>query len=241
MIDINIKHTEIVAFCKANSSQAIIQKYSRYFKEGYDSYGIDKDIFYSQINKWVDEWGNEMTLNEFIILGDKLISTGKYEEAGFAMRLLLSKKDEFSIETFNLTGKWLENGIQNWGNTDALCMSVLSLFVFNKIVEPNDFIPWTKSASKWKRRAVPVTFVEAIKKGYEAEPILVVIEKLMEDDELDVQKGIGTLLREIWKKQPELSESFMMVWKDRCGRKIIQYATEKMDKSYRTRFKKVKK
>jgi 3-methyladenine DNA glycosylase AlkD len=30
----------------------------------------------------------------------------------------------------------------------------------------------------------------------------------MEDKEEDVQKGLGTLLREIWKKQPEIAEAF---------------------------------
>ena len=110
-------------------------------------------------------------------------------------------------------------------------------FIYMEITQPKDFISWTQSPSKWKRRAVPVTFVEAIKKGYEPKPILSVIERLMEDKEEDVQKGLGTLLREIWKKQPELAETFLLKWKDICGRKIIQYATEKMDKEYRKKFK----
>ena len=71
----------------------------------------------------------------------------------------------FQLQTFDRIGKWLENGIQNWGNTDVLCMLVLSEFMFNKIIQPKDFTSWTKSESKWKRRAVPVTFFEVIKKG----------------------------------------------------------------------------
>jgi hypothetical protein len=31
-----------------------------------------------------------------------------------------------------------------------------------------------------------------------------------------------------------------MKWKDTCGRTIIQYATEKMDKEYRKKFAKAK-
>jgi hypothetical protein len=62
----------------------------------------------------------------------------------------------------------------------------------------------------------------------------------MEDAEEDVQKGLGTLLREIWKKFPELAEGFLLKWKNKCGRKIVQYATEKMDKEYRLKFKKEK-
>lgn len=59
----------------------------------------------------------------------------------------------------------------------------------------------------------------------------------MDDKEEDVQKGLGTLLREIWKKYPEVAESFLLKWKNSCGRKIIQYATEKMDKEYKAKFK----
>ncbi|MFW6370800.1 MAG: DNA alkylation repair protein, partial [Bacteroidota bacterium] len=207
-------------------------------KDGYDGYSIETKIFESQQNKWLDSWKNEMIISEYLDLGDLLISTGKFEEASYAIGFIASKKDEFSTKTFDRIGKWLENGIQNWANTDVLCMLVLPEFIYNKIIEPKDFINWTISESKWKRRAVPVTFYEMIKKGHSPEPVFSVIEKLMEDKEEDVQKGLGTLLREIWKKQPETAESFLLKWKDKCGRKIIHYATEKMDKDSKAKFKK---
>ena len=178
MNKLELKHKEIIDFCIANTDDSIIKKYSRYFKEGYDGYGIDSKIFESQKTKWLDSWKNEMTISDYLDLGDLLISTGKFEEASFAIQFIASKKDEFSIETFDRIGNWLENGIQNWANTDVLCMLVLSEFIYNKIIEPKDFINWTKSESKWKRRAVPVTFYEVIKKGHNPEPILSVIEKL---------------------------------------------------------------
>jgi 3-methyladenine DNA glycosylase AlkD len=240
MNKLELKHKEIISFCQANSDDSIIKKYSRYFKEGYNVYGIDSKIFESQKDKWLDSWKNEMTITEYLDLGDLLIATGKLEEASLATFFIASKKDEFSIETFDRVGKWLENGIQNWATTDVLCMLVLPLFIYNKIIEPKDFIRWTKSESKWKRRAVPVTFYEVIKKGHSPESILSVIEELMEDKEEDVQKGLGTLLREIWKKQPEIAERFLLQWKDKCGRKIIQYATEKMDKDSKEKFKRTK-
>ena len=238
---IELRNKEVVAFLTKNSDEKNIQKLSRYFKEGLDAYGIDKDICIVQINKWLESWETDMTIDDYLDFGDKLISTGKFEEAGCAIQFILSKRNEFSRDTFNRVGNWLENGIQNWANTDVLCWLVLSGFIFDEVVQPKDFIGWTMSTSKWKRRAVPVTFVEAIKKGNDPKPILSVIEKLMEDDEEDVQKGLGTLLREIWKKQPEMAETFLLKWKDQCGRKIIQYATEKMDKESRTKFKKDKK
>lgn len=236
-----LKHEEIIEFCLNNSDESIIKKYSKYFKEGYDGYGIDAKIFKSQQTKWLDSWKNEMTISDYLDFGDLLISTGKFEEAGFAISFIASFKDEFTTGTFDRIGKWLENGINNWANTDVLCMLVLCEFIFNEIIHPEDFISWTNSESKWKRRAVPVTFVETFKKGHKSEPVLSVIEKLMEDEEEDVQKGLGTLLREIWKKQPEIAETFLLKWKDKCGRKIIQYATEKMDKETKAKFKRTKK
>ena len=241
MNKLELKHKEIINFCLANTDDTIIKKYSKYFKEGYDGYGIETKIFESQKNLWLDSWKDEMTISEYLELGDLLLSTGKFEEASYAIGFIASKKDEYSTETFDRIGKWLDIGIQNWANTDVLCMLVLPEFINNKIIEPKDFINWTKSESKWKRRAVPVSFYELIKKGQSPEPFFSVIERLMEDKEEDVQKGLGTLLREIWKIQPEIAESFLLKWKDKCGRKIIQYATEKMDKNSKEKFKRAKK
>jgi len=240
MDKLELRHKEVIEFYTKNADENVVKKLSRYFREGLDAYGSDKDKVEAQQKKWLAEWENDMTIEDYLDFGDRLVSTGKYEEAHCANSLILSKKDEFSVETFERIGKWLENGIQNWANTDVLCMLVLSEFIFNDIVQPKDFSSWTTSTSKWKRRAVPVTFVEAIKKGHNPDSILPVIEKLMEDGEEDVQKGLGTLLREIWKKQPGTAESFLLKWKDKCGRKIIQYATEKMDKESREKFKKAK-
>ncbi len=241
MDKIESKHKEVIEFYKKNADEKVVKMLSRYFKEGLDAYGSDKDKAEAQRKIWLAKWEKDMTIVDYLDLGDRLVSTGKYEEAFCANNFILSKKEEFSIETFERIGKWLENGIQNWANTDVLCMQVLSEFIYNDIIQPENFMHWTESESKWKRRAVPVTFVEAIKKGYKPEPILSVIEKLMEDSEEDVQKGLGTLLREIWKKQPKIAEAFLFEWKDKCGRKIIHYATEKMDNDSKAKFKKTKK
>lgn len=238
MVKLELKHQEIVNFCIANSDVSIVQKYSGYFKEGYDGYGIDSKVMESQKAKWLESWKNEMSISDYLDLGDLLIATGKLEEASYAILFIASRKDEFSKETLDRVGRWLENGIRNWAGTDVLCMLVLSEFIYKDLVQARDFMDWTKSESKWKRRAVPVTFFEAVKKGHTPEPFLEVIELLMEDKEEDVQKGLGTLLREIWKKQPETAEEFLLKWKDTCGRKIIQYASEKMPKERKAKFKK---
>jgi 3-methyladenine DNA glycosylase AlkD len=119
-------------------------------------------------------------------------------------------------------------------------MLVLSSFLSDKVVPHTKLLEWTRSDSEWKRRAVPVTLVELIKKGLTPDEALPLIESLMNDKSENVQKGIGTLLRGLWKNHPERIEEFLLKWKETCGRMIIQYATEKMDKEYRKKFRRDK-
>lgn len=241
MNKIEERFLEIRRFCQKNANPDIVKKYSRYFTEGYDAYGLDQNTSESQRDRWLELWKNDFTLNDFLLLGDKLISTGKYEEASFAISFIYSNKEKLTPETFDKLGSWLEKGIVNWAHTDVLSGKALSHFFTNKIVEIESLKKWTESVSKWKRRAVPVTLIEVLNKNVPLERLFHIIDPLMSDTEKFVQKGLGWFLREAWKIYPEKTEDFLLKWKDTCGRIIIQYATEKMDKETKSRFKRAKK
>ena len=241
MNKIEKKFCEIRKFCKENANPENVKKYSRFFTEGYDAYGIDKDIFIAQRDKWLGEWEEDFSFQDYLELGNKLIATGKYEEASFAVSFMYSNTNKFTLETFEKLGLWLENGIVNWGHTDVLAGMALSYFFTANMLEIEVFSSWTKSESIWKRRAVPVTLVEVVKKDVAIKRIFAVIAPLMMDEAKKVQQGLGWLLREVWKKEPSLTETFLLKWKDSCGRTIIQYATEKMTKEDRLKFRRNKK
>lgn len=240
MIDSKVK--EIRDFCKTNSNPDIIKKYQRYFKEGYDGYGIDDKIFKEQIEKWTEQWKDEMTIESYLSLGDELMKNGRFDEKHVAINFLKSSRQDFSKVTFHRIGNWFDYGINNWATTDVLCMSVLSILLFDKVISYNDLKTWIDAESEWKRRAVPVALVELDKLTNDLKPFesIELVEPLMLDNSEYVQKGIGTLLRGLWKKYPADIEIFLMKWKDKCGRLIIQYSTEKMDKEYRKKFSKRK-
>jgi 3-methyladenine DNA glycosylase AlkD len=234
------KLSQIRDFCIRNSKQSNIDKYSRYFRGGFDGYGLDQKVYEAQRDKWIDEWKDEMSLEDYLELGDRIIQTGKYEEISFAISFLKSERENYSEATFNRIGTWFDFGISNWANTDVLCMLVLSSFIIDKVITFDKLKEWTKANSEWQRRTVPVTLVELLKKDLKPEIALPMIEPLMLDDSEYVQKGIGTLLRGLWKKYPAMIEEFLLQWKDSCGRLIVQYSTEKMDKEYRKKFRKKK-
>lgn len=240
MIDSKIK--EIREFCENNSDPEIIKKFKKYFKEGYDGYGIDKNVAEIQIENWIEQWKDEMTIENYLLLGDELIKNGRYDEKNLAITFLKTKRAEFSKDTFNRIGKWFDYGINNWATTDVLCWFIISSMLVDKVIDFDDLKSWLDSESEWKRRAVPVALVELdkIKKDLKPDEAIGLIEPLMLDDSEYVQKGIGTLLRGLWKKYPIEIENFLMKWKDQCGRLIVQYSTEKMDKKYREKFRKNK-
>jgi len=241
MTKIEEKFLEIRKFCEENANQEFEKKYARYFTEGYDAYGLGREVFELQRDKWLELWKDDLTMNEYLLLGNKLIATGKYEEASFAISFVYSQKEKLNVETFEKLGDWLESGIVNWGHTDVLSGKALSYFFTQKILEVEAIKEWTKSASKWKRRSVPVTMIDVLKMDIPLKKLFTIIEPIMLDAEKFVQKGLGWFLREAWKLHHEETETFLLKWKDTCGRTIIQYATEKMDKENKMRFKRAKK
>jgi 3-methyladenine DNA glycosylase AlkD len=236
------KIKEIREFCELNSDPKIIAKYSKYFKEGFDGFGIDNKVLINQLESWSEEWKEDMKLENYMDLSDELMKNGKFEEKSIAIHLVKSKKSEYTEETFDRIGKWFELGISDWATTDVLCMLVLPHFFIEHIIGFDKLKEWNSSQSEWQHRAVPVLLVELskLKIDLKYNEAVSVIEPLMDDESEYVQKGLGTLLRELWKKQPKETEKFLYEWKDKCGRLIIRYATEKMDKEYRKKFRKAK-
>nr|WP_321450715.1 DNA alkylation repair protein [uncultured Carboxylicivirga sp.] len=230
---------EIRAFCIAKSDPKNVEKYSRYFKEGFDSYGVS----FENTQAKVDELYSRSEINLALILQSAhlLVPTGKYEETSFAFALVNKYKKEFTHHTFASIESWFQIGINNWAHTDMICGELLSYFINKEIVRIDDFRSWRVAKNKFQRRAVPVSFIKPFKKGFELKPLLEFIDPLMMDTERVVHQGLGWFLRECWKKQPEPVEKFLHKWKNDAARLIFQYATEKMTKEYRLNFRKEKK
>jgi 3-methyladenine DNA glycosylase AlkD len=228
---------EIRRFLKANADQAIVKKYARYFKEGYDPYGVASEILSPKVDEWFKICEEKLDLRQFLSLCDRLLSSGKYEEGSIAIHFMVRLKDRYNKSLFNTVGKWFERYISNWAHCDEVCRSIVYEFLVNKIIEFKDLLAWTGSPHRWKRRAAPVTLVKVLEKDGSVPQALQIARKLILDPEKVVQQGTGWLLREAWKKSPRRVEDFLYKWKDQAPRLIIQYATEKIDKEKRKKFR----
>ena len=232
---------EIKKVLKANKNPENVKKYSKFFTEGYDAYGLDQKTFEEKRAELFDKYEKKLGLKGFLNLGSELLKSGKYEEASLAVTFPHFFRDEINKKDLKIFKSWLEKGIRNWAHTDTLCADVIKMMLLEKIIDHTDLADWRYSKSKWTRRAVPVSLLYLVKEKVNHRELLVFLTPLMNDENEMVQKAVGGFLREIWKVKPRPVETFLLKYKDTAPRLIIQYATEKMSKEEKLKYKAEKK
>jgi 3-methyladenine DNA glycosylase AlkD len=229
-------YRDFVAFCQANANPVMVEKYRGYFKEGYDAWGVPREVFEAKVNELAGSPGMDLALA--LRLSEVLVISTKYEEVSLAIALVLKLHKTWDEATFRAVESWFDAGITNWAHTDYICGEIMPLFFTKGIITMDSLSDWRFSDRRFKRRASVVSLIKPMKKSADFAPFLRFIDPMMTDPERVVHQGLGWFLREMWKKQPEPVEAFLLRWKDRCARLIIQYATEKMTKEDRLRFRK---
>ncbi len=229
---------EIYTYCKANYNEANVVKYSYYFKGEYNAWGLSSPMVREKAKELAKR--KELELNTVLDAAKVILKQGKYEEISILLLLIESNYKKFDITVFNALEELFSIGIDNWAHADTLAMFILPRFISQNIVKPVDLKAWLKAKNKFQIRCVPVTLIKSLKTSPDFNELFKIITPLMKDQEREVNQGTGWFLREAWKKDRDITESFLMKWKDISPRLIIQYATEKMTKEERIKFRKVK-
>lgn len=232
---------EILSFCQAHSDEKFVRKYAIYFREGtseYDAYGVDPQLTVGKVKELSGR--KEITIDLLLEAAPELLKSGKQEEAMFLLLLVEKNLKQLEAHHYANISKWFEVGIINWAQCDMLCAKILPWFFLKKMVPLSNLAEWQKSPFRFQRRAIAVPLIKLLKSTDDYSQFFELITPLMMDTERVVHQGLGWFLRESWKKQPAQTEEFLMGWKDQSARLIFQYATEKMTKEQRLRFRKSK-
>jgi 3-methyladenine DNA glycosylase AlkD len=244
---------EIQAYCAAHADPEGARKFERYFREGYDAWGmLDRNhpFFNEQQAAWSEAYAG-IGLGGFLRVGEILFASGKYEEASISIRFVENLLPQVDAATALSLSRWFEAGLRNWAHADVLCNQLLSPLLRDGRLSAEDLAPWRSSPLRFQRRAVAValiTVLPALKKGEAASPadrrtirhLLDFLEPMMLDQERVVHQGLGWFLREAWKKDAGTVEPFLLRFKDTAARLVYQYATEKMTAEGKARFRAVK-
>jgi 3-methyladenine DNA glycosylase AlkD len=230
----------IDAACREFADPALALKYARFFREGYDAYGVDhkNPRWVQRIEEWRSHWtprGPAAVLE----LGRALFATGKYEHGAVAILLMKPLVERIGAGELPGLAAWLAL-VRNWGHCDVICGELIAPCIASGAIAPVKLKPWARSPDRFVRRAAPVSLLGALRRGPCAASLLPLLRPLMSDSERVVHQGMGWFLRELWKREPEPVEQFLSEWKDTAPRLIFQYATEKMDAAGKARFRRTK-
>ena len=229
----------IHSFCEANKDEARIEQNKRFFKGGeFKGYGLTAPQVYAEIKELLKS--PEMSFDLVLEATPALLKNEMYEPITMALLLVNAYGEQYSKALFDQMNHWYSFTIHNWAHADTMGMFILPQFLKYKVLTYKDFKPWITVEYKFQRRSVPVTFIKLLKSKTidDFNPIFKFLEPLMTDPEREVHQGMGWFLREAWELKPEQTEPFLLKWKDTAPRLIINYATEKMTKEQKLRFKK---
>ena len=193
-------------FCRENGDPAMVKKYSRFFREGYDAYGLD-DKAYERCVELISR-DTDISLQTVLNMARPLLESGKYEETIIAIRFLKFHIPAFQSETFKQLEKWFDYGIVNWAHADILSGDIFPLFLQKEIVALKAFEPWRKGHNKFKRRAAAVTLIKLQKGEKDFKRFFEFIEPLMMDEAREVHQGVvGSCVKHGKSERPKLKIS----------------------------------
>jgi len=145
------------------------------------------------------------------------------------------KKDINTLK--QIANFYLENrkGINNWDLIDVSVHYVLGNAILNGIFSLDLLEKLSLSSSLWDRRMSIVATWVFIRKS-DVYPTISLSKNLLSDNEDLIHKAVGWMLRESWKKEPEIIEDFLVEHYDQIPRTTLRYAIEKMEESKRKGF-----
>lgn len=230
---------EIISYCHENANEDIVKKYSRYFKGGYQAFGLTQELYYAKVDEILKK--PDISLDLVIKTSRLLVRLPEYEMTSFAVLLIRSFHKHFTSDTFKVLEEWFETGIHNWAHCDVICGELFPILYKKSLISYLDLAAWKTAENKFQRRAVPVSMIKLLKTHPDFNDFFQFIDSMMMDKEREVHQGLGWFLREAWKINPQETEEFLLKWKNAAPRLIFQYATEKMTPEAKMKFRREKK
>lgn len=168
---------------------------------------------------------NEYGLAYLLQVANELFAGDMLDEKNFAVMLLEDMTPQFGRAEFKLFESWIDR-VTSWADHDALVHSIIGPMV----ATDDRYLPrmpaWAKKKSVWHRRAAAVSLIHSTRQHKNFEQIQGVTELLLKCDDDMVQKGLGWLLREAAKANPEQTVAYLMKIRARTPRLVLRTACE---------------
>jgi 3-methyladenine DNA glycosylase AlkD len=156
---------------------------------------------------------------------DQLFRGQVLEEKILAVTMLQDIVGDFGKPEFKLFESWLDR-VSTWADHDALVH-----YLIGPMIAKDDSLVsrpprWAKSKNRWHLRAAAVSLIHSTRQHKHFDHIQRVTEILLSSDDDMVQKGLGWLLREAAKFNPQQTVVYLMTIRERTSRLILRTACE---------------
>lgn len=176
----------------------------------------------------------EHDLPYLLEVADQLFRGNMLEEKIFAVVMLQGLVGEFGKSEFRLFESWLDR-ISSWADHDALVHYLIGPIIAADATLLSRPPRWAKAKSRWHRRAAAVSLIHSTRQHKSFDSIQCITEMLLTSDDDMVQKGLGWLLREAAKANPEQTVKYLMTIRERSPRLVLRTACETLPATTRER------
>jgi 3-methyladenine DNA glycosylase AlkD len=165
-------------------------------------------------------------------VADRLFRGEVLEEKTFAVMLLEGMTPQFGRAEFKLFESWLDR-VSSWADHDALVHYLIGPMIAADDVFLSRPPHWAKKKSRWHQRAAAVSLIHSTRQHKNFADIRRITEMLLTSDDDMVQKGLGWLLREAAKANPDQTVRYLMAIHERTPRLVLRTACETLPANLR--------
>ena len=167
-------------------------------------------------------------------VAERLFAGAVLEEKALAVTMLEPSLKRFGGAEFARFERWIGK-VSSWADHDALTMYLIGPMMVAEPARAKRTLRWAASPSRWRRRAAAVSLIHGVRKGLFEQQAVAVTERLLDDRDDMVQKGLGWLLREWAKHDPKAAVPVLMAIRGRASRLVLRTACEKLAPALRAR------
>ncbi|MBL76175.1 MAG: hypothetical protein CL763_04555 [Chloroflexi bacterium] len=166
-------------------------------------------------------------LAQTLHIADQLYQSHKHEEALIGAQLVGALSRLITASDFEKVSHWVDH-VFSPQTADSLAISCYSACLAAKPSLVKTMREWARSENPYKRRTAIASFNPLVREGRFLTDALEVAEILMSDNDIDVQRGVGVMLLEATRLQPDRVITFLASWKDSLSSTIQSIATSKL-------------
>jgi 3-methyladenine DNA glycosylase AlkD len=198
-----------------------------YFQHEVNTYGVRSPHLhlvarevYAVVKKW--------TPAERFRFMEELWKLGCLESGGVVCHVCRRFGAQFGVDEFKLFSRWIDRYVDNWATTDGLSAWLLAACIGNQPALIGELPAWTTAKNRWRRRASAVSLLHEGKAGRHLKQVFDIADRLLDDRDDMVEKGVGWLLKETYPHNRAETMRFLLPRRGRASRTTLRYAAEKM-------------